>query len=216
MCCTSRASYAPSSEFCHEVSEDNLSCVPMGQRNTTMRKLAKQRRISSILSQHRLRLLGHLVRMNDSRLPKKLLVSAPAGGSRSAGGQRRRWNDIVSRDLRECELQEDWYELAQNRRGWRCLVHEGAELLNQRQEQEEIKRKDEMKARQDRRLHEVVEALKCPFPNCSFAAATTAGLTNHHRQKHQLAKFAQCIHCGKSFHQQGIYNHQKFCKTNPS
>ena len=130
--------------------------------------------------------------------------------------QRRRWNDIVSRDLRECELQEDWYELAQNRRGWRCLVHEGAELLNQRQEQEEIKRKDEMKARQDRRLHEVVEALKCPFPNCSFAAATTAGLTNHHRQKHQLAKFAQCIHCGKSFHQQGIYNHQKFCKTNPS
>ena len=69
------------------------------KRNTTIRKLAKQQRISSILSQRRLRFLGHLSRMGDHRLPKQLLVSALVGGQRAPGGQKLRWNDLVSRYL---------------------------------------------------------------------------------------------------------------------
>ena len=63
------------------------------KRNTTIRKLARQQRLSSVLSQRRLRLLGHLSRMDDNRVPKQLLVCAPIGGSRTAGGQKLRWND---------------------------------------------------------------------------------------------------------------------------
>jgi hypothetical protein len=85
-------------------------------RNTTLRKLAKQQHVSSILAQCRLRLLGHIARMDDSRLPQKLLVCAPAGGNRCAGSQKQRWCDLVTRVLKVCELEEDWPELALDRR----------------------------------------------------------------------------------------------------
>ena len=60
------------------------------KRHTTMPKMRKQQRISSILSQCRLRFLWHLSRMPEDRLPRQLLVCAPADGKRSAGGQKRR------------------------------------------------------------------------------------------------------------------------------
>ena len=44
--------------------------------STAIRKMAKQQRLSSILSQRRLRFLGHLSRMCENRLPKRLLVCA--------------------------------------------------------------------------------------------------------------------------------------------
>ena len=60
--------------------------VRQKKRHTTIRKMAKQQRISSLLTQRRLRFLGHLSRMSEDRLPKQLLVSAPVGGKRTAGG----------------------------------------------------------------------------------------------------------------------------------
>ena len=57
------------------------------KRNTTICKLAKQQRISSMLTQCRLRLLGHLAQMDDGCLPKQLLVNAPADGRHAVGGQ---------------------------------------------------------------------------------------------------------------------------------
>ncbi|XP_062513101.1 uncharacterized protein LOC134188909 [Corticium candelabrum] len=61
-------------------------------------------RISTMLTQRRLRLLGHILRMNECRLPRKLLVCASPQGRRLVGGQRMRWNDLVLRDLRNCNL----------------------------------------------------------------------------------------------------------------
>jgi len=61
------------------------------KRNTSIRKTAKQQRVSSLLSQRRLRFVGHIARMDESRLPRQLLVSAlPSTNAlleaRSAGG----------------------------------------------------------------------------------------------------------------------------------
>ena len=53
------------------------------KRNTTIRKLGHQQRLSSMLSARRLCLLGHISRMSDLRLPNQLLVCAPIGGVRS-------------------------------------------------------------------------------------------------------------------------------------
>ena len=44
------------------------------KRHTTIRRMAKQQKLSSVLSQRRLRFLGHISQMKDSRLPKQLLV----------------------------------------------------------------------------------------------------------------------------------------------
>ena len=49
--------------------------VRQKNRHPTIRKMAKQQRISSILTQRCLRFLGHLSRMSNNRLAKQLLVS---------------------------------------------------------------------------------------------------------------------------------------------
>ena len=53
--------------------------VRQKKRHTTIRKMAKQQRISSILTQRRLCFLGHLSRMLEETLPKQLLVSCDGG-----------------------------------------------------------------------------------------------------------------------------------------
>ena len=78
------------------------------KRNTSIRKAAKQQRVSSILSQRRLRFAGHLVRMSGNHLPRKLLVCSLPFGRRSAGGQNCRWDDLLLRDLRKIGLGDDW------------------------------------------------------------------------------------------------------------
>ena len=55
--------------------------------------------------------------MEDSHLPKCLLVCRPASGKWSVGGQKRRWNDLVMSDLKKCDLLADWREVA----GESCL-----------------------------------------------------------------------------------------------
>ena len=119
--------------------------VRQRKRHTTIRKMAKQQRISSILTQRRLRFLGHLSRMSEDRLPKQLLVSAPVGGKRTAGGQKRRWSDLVSNDLKQCNLSRSWREQAQERDSWRATIRRRVELLNKQAEDKEKACKDEQK-----------------------------------------------------------------------
>ena len=119
------------------------------KRHTTIRKMAKQQRISSILLQRHLRFLGHLSRMSNDRLPKQFLVSAPVGGKRTAGGQKRRWNDVVASDLMQCNLSESWRKQALKRDSWRATIKHSAELLNRKAEDTEKSRKDEKKRRRE-------------------------------------------------------------------
>ena len=70
-----------------------------GQRDTSIKKTAHIQRVFSMLTESCLRLWGHIMRMPEDRLPRQLLVRAPAHGRRSAEGQKLRWNDLVLRDL---------------------------------------------------------------------------------------------------------------------
>jgi hypothetical protein len=55
--------------------------------------------IPALLANHRLRQLGHIVRMTHTRLPKLTLFNGPpAGAARPVGRPRLRWIDLVSRD----------------------------------------------------------------------------------------------------------------------
>ena len=54
-----------------------------------------------MMMKRRLRWLGHLARMEEIHIPKCLLVSKPAGGKRSVGGQKRGWNDMMVNDLKK-------------------------------------------------------------------------------------------------------------------
>ena len=77
----------------------------------------------------RLKWLGHMERMDTSRVPKYLLVSRPVRRKRSRGGQERRWNDVVVGDLKRGDLLEDWMCCSGQRGikvfggGWHDLHH---------------------------------------------------------------------------------------------
>ena len=150
------------------------------------------------------------------RLPKKLLVSAPYGGSRRAGGQKLRWNDLLSKDLKKCGLEKEWQSLALDRKSWRSTIKSATEELNRIEENEEKCRKDEKRKRREERQISTDSSLKCDQPGCVFVALSEVGLCNHICQSHTQLQFAQCSYCNKTIRRQGLYNHQRFCSSRPA
>ena len=104
------------------------------QRNTSIRKKAKIPHLSTLLLQRRLRFLGHLIRMDDECLPKQLLVCTLPEGGRKPGGQKLRWNDLISRDLKRCGLSVDWRNQALNHKKWQHVVRECTTRVNVKDE----------------------------------------------------------------------------------
>ena len=76
---------------------------------------------------NRLRWLGHVQRMDENRVPKKLLKTKPEG-KRSAGRPKSRWCDAAFANLRTIGV-TSWETLAENRPGWRSMLQK-AKTLN--------------------------------------------------------------------------------------
>ena len=84
-------------------------------------------RVSDIVSHRRLRWLGHLARMPDERLPKRVLLDiwmalecTPASHVR--GRSQKQWVDYVREDLQFAELSLTWWRKSQDRAGWRAAI----------------------------------------------------------------------------------------------
>nr|VZI36232.1 unnamed protein product [Spirometra erinaceieuropaei] len=85
--------------------------------------------IYAILKQMQLRWSGHLVRMDDERLPKRLFYGDVATGSRRQGGQIRRYKDTLKSSLKRLQINlTNWEELARDRPTWRRTVQTGAAI----------------------------------------------------------------------------------------
>ena len=185
-------------------------------RNVEVRKKAGMMRVEVIMSQRRLRWLGHVVRMASERIPRCLLVSKIVGGKRAVGKQKLRWCDVVSNDLKRCGLVENWSEIAVDRKMWRGLVHACAEEVNEELEDLEQRKKDERKKRnnnEDGSHDSVLLQWQCSEGGCDFVARSKAGLSNHVRQIHSEGynQLLKCPSCGQYFKKQGLHNHQRFC-----
>ena len=90
--------------------------------NAEIFKRTCQAPLINILLQKRLSWLGHVVRMPQIRLPRRLLYWIPSG-RRRPGRKRMRWRDAVSRDLRESGFSfEETMVTAQDRKQWRSFV----------------------------------------------------------------------------------------------
>nr|VZI31001.1 unnamed protein product [Spirometra erinaceieuropaei] len=85
--------------------------------------------IYAILRQMQLRWSGHLVRMDDERLPKRLFYGDVATGSRRQGGQLRSYKDTLKSSLKRLQIKpSNWEELARDRPTWRRTVKTGAAI----------------------------------------------------------------------------------------
>ena len=74
----------------------------------------------------RLRWLGHVSRMDNSRIPKQLLFGELMLGKRDRGRPRKRWKDCIKEDLRAFYIDmKTWFEDAQDRCLWRRALWVG-------------------------------------------------------------------------------------------
>nr|VZI50553.1 unnamed protein product [Spirometra erinaceieuropaei] len=85
--------------------------------------------IYSMLRQMQLRWSGHLVRMDDERLPKRLFYGDIATGSRRQGGQIRRYKDTLKFSLKRLQINPtNWEDFARDRPTWRRTVKTGVAI----------------------------------------------------------------------------------------
>jgi len=61
-----------------------------------------------LTAQHRS--TGHVVRMNDDRLPKIIFYSELQQGTRSCGGQKKRFKDCLKTNLKKCDIETNELE----------------------------------------------------------------------------------------------------------
>ena len=87
-------------------------CIHTGQTN-----------IVNIVKSRRLQYAGHIARMDQERIPKRVMKDGMVGGRRFPGRPRRRWMDNVKEDLDRAGADvHEWITVAQDRRDWRQLV----------------------------------------------------------------------------------------------
>ena len=65
--------------------------------------------LTSIMRQQRLRWLGHITRMENSRIPKQILFGQLARGTRRKGRPLLRYKDILKKDLLEVGINPDTF-----------------------------------------------------------------------------------------------------------
>ena len=102
----------------------------------------------AILSERRLRWLGHVRRMDQGRIPKDLFYGELAIGSRKTGRPRLRYKDVCKRDMKSASIETaDWERLAHDRSIWRSTVREGTRNADMRRREEQAKKRDRRKGR---------------------------------------------------------------------
>ena len=100
--------------------------------DTEVLKRAGMQSVHTLLKLAQLRWTGHVTRMPDERLPKKILYGELQVGKRSHGGQKKRYKDTLKASLKDFNIPtESWEQIPQNPTKWRGLKE--GELMNTRQ-----------------------------------------------------------------------------------
>nr|VZI31525.1 unnamed protein product [Spirometra erinaceieuropaei] len=137
--------------------------------------------IYSMLRQMQLRWSGHLVRMDDERLPKRLFYGDVATGSRRQGGPIRRYKDTLKSSLKLLQINPtNWEELAYDRPAWRRTVKTGA-AIHEANRIAAAKAKREARKSQLRPVSNAVAQLLPTCPRWKRTFRARIGLVGHLR-----------------------------------
>ena len=92
------------------------------RRNDELEAIIKGENIVRFIKLKIIRWLGHIERVQDTAIPKKMLYGK-LYVTRRRGRPKMRWLDDVSMDLRKMGVNE-WRDRARNREAWRHIVEE--------------------------------------------------------------------------------------------
>ena len=106
--------------------------------------------VKTMIRLSRLRYCGHVLRMNDHRLPKQIMYSEADLGERSRGRPKKNFRGCIKEDLKSFRIWEECSRtniatMASDRYSWKTKINSGASLHqltweNQRTENSEKKK----------------------------------------------------------------------------
>ena len=136
--------------------------------------------IQALLSNRRLTWLGHVKRMDDSRLPKLLLFGQLATGTRAGGRPRLRFIDSCKRDMKLCGINiNSWESLASNRSEWRAAINKGSHQAQTKQMTKPREKRHRLAAKTTPSLATSSSSFACTY--CSRVCGSRIGLFSHQR-----------------------------------
>ena len=97
--------------------------------NNCIRSKTKQPQLTSVIRKRRLQWFGHLQRMNQDRIPKRLYLWKPTHGRCKPGRPKTSWRDVIHRDISRLDLGWTVKEAevaALDRRTWKLLLSQAA------------------------------------------------------------------------------------------
>ena len=190
--------------------------------DTEVLKKANMQSVHTLLKLAQLRWTGHVTRMPDERLRKKVIRtffgSRSSGilqeGKRSQGGQKKRYKDTLKAALKDFNIPtESWEQAAQDRTKWRCLINKGASQFEAKRICEAERKRKERKARAKGPSSDSVQSeFTCSICNRQFRAKID--LYSHQRARGPSSDSAQseftCSICNRQFRAKiGLYSHQR-------
>ena len=145
----------------------------------------------ALLSQRRMRWLGHIRRMPDGRIPKDILYGELEEGKRQCGRPKLRFRDVCKRDLRSLGIDEvSWEETASDRSAWKNSVKTGIESS-------EAKRAVKWEEKRERKKK------RSSVANSDVDDGTTS------------CTLFTCSLCGRICHSRiGLFSHSRRCSGN--
>ena len=137
--------------------------------------------IESQLGRRNLRWMGHVIRMDDSRLPKQVLYGELSSGLRKAGGQKKRHKDYIKTVLKSFDIPPALLEsLASDRSGWRSKCYDGARKCEQKRIERMRLRREKRHSRQQNN-NAAPEDGGYPCTICGKVCRSLFGLQSHLR-----------------------------------
>jgi hypothetical protein len=137
--------------------------------------------VHTMLCRSQLRWAGHVVRMQDERMPKKLFYCELLHGKRSLGGQKKRYIDTLKASLKNCAINLDsWESLAIDRSSWRSQVYAGAVAFERKRTDDASQKRAARKSRASSSLS-LQRQPDIPCPYCTRLFRAQIGLISHLR-----------------------------------
>ncbi len=137
--------------------------------------------IEAMIIRNQLRWAGHVVRMKETALPKRIFYSDLTEGNRLVGRPLKRYKDLVKDNLKKCGIDAGtWEDEAHDRSSWRSKIYKGTETFeeNRRQHIQHLKH-----ARIERQENQA--RLELPRDNrcneCGRICGSRIGLISHLR-----------------------------------
>ena len=147
---------------------------------------AEMESIYAVLKRSQPRWAGHVCRMTDKRLPKRLLYGELQHGKRSRGGQRKRYKDTLKASLKSCGLNPETGEAdAQCRTSWCSAVRHGVADFERRRIRE-AERKRQLREAKDSSSLPPSQPSPLTCPHCYRTFLARIGLISHLRTHKSL------------------------------